>query len=83
MTLIERFPDVSMFIREKKKLDSKYKAAEVFKDIHYEPITLDQKFYDREFRIWHYKLLVYLGVLFTALFYLVLNGKSIYNWIAS
>jgi hypothetical protein len=83
MTLKEQFPDVSMRIREKKKLDVNYKAVELFKDIQYNPITLDQKFYDNEFRKWHYKVLIYLGFLFTALYYFVLHGKSIYTWITS
>jgi hypothetical protein len=83
MTLIEQFPDVSMLIREKKKLNLKYTAAEFFKDIRYNPISADQKFYDQEFRTWHFKLLIYLGLLFTGLFFLVLNARIILTWIAS
>jgi hypothetical protein len=82
MTLAQQFPDVSMLIREKKKLNLKYSAA-LFKDIHYDPISADQKFYDQEFRTWHYKLLVYLGLLFTGLFYLVLNARFVLYWLAS
>jgi hypothetical protein len=83
MTLIEQFPDVSTLIRKKKKVEVKYKAAEVFKDLELNSTKADQDFYDREFRIWHYKLLVFLGLLFSTLFYLILNGRSILNWIAS
>lgn len=83
MTLIEQFPDVSMLIREKNKLNLKYSAAKLFKDIHYNSITPEQKFYDNEFRTWHYKLLLYLGLLFTGLFFLVLNARVILNWISA
>jgi hypothetical protein len=80
MTLAQQFPDVSMLIREKKKLNLKYQA-ELFKDIRYNPISADQKFYDQQFKTWHYKLLIYLALLFTGMFYLVLNARVILNWL--
>jgi hypothetical protein len=80
MTLAQQFPDVSMLIREKKKLNLNYSAADLFKDIRYDPISADQKFYDQEFRTWHYKLLISLGLLFTGLIFLVLNARVILNW---
>jgi hypothetical protein len=80
MTLAQQFPDVSMSIREKKKLNLKHQV-ELFKNIHYNPISADQKFYDQQFRTWHYKLLIYLALLFTGLFYLVLNARVILNWL--
>jgi hypothetical protein len=83
MTLIEQFPDVSMQIREKRKLDSQNKIGDLLKHFEYNPVTYDQKFYDKEFRIWHFKVLAFLGLSCTALFYLLLNGKIIFNWIAS
>jgi hypothetical protein len=83
MTLAQQFPDVSMLIREKKKLDLKYNEVELFKNIHYNPMSADQKFYDQEFKTWHYKLLIFLGVLFTGLFFLVLNARVILNWLTS
>jgi hypothetical protein len=81
MTLAQQFPDVSMLIREKKKHNLKHSATEIFKDIHYNPISAEQKFYDQEFRTWHFKLLVYLAFLFTSLFYLVLNARVILSWL--
>jgi hypothetical protein len=83
MTLAQQFPDVSMLIREKKKLNLKDSAEKLFNDIQHNPNTDDQKFYDQEFRTWHYKLLVYLGILFTGLFVLIFNARDILNWIAS
>ena len=83
MTLAQQFPDVSMLIREKKKLNLKYSAANLFKNIRYNPISADEKFYDQQFRTWHYKLLVYLAILFTGLFFLALNARVILNWLAS
>jgi hypothetical protein len=81
MTLAQQFPDVSMLIREKKKLSLKYNEAELFKDIHYNPISVEQKFYDKEFRNWHYKVLIYLACLFTGLYYLILNARVILSWL--
>jgi hypothetical protein len=81
MTLAQQFPDVSMLIREKNKLNLKYNEALLFKDIHYNPISADQKFYDREFKTWHYKLLIYIALLFTGMFYLVLNARVILSWL--
>ena len=82
MTLLQQFPDVSNAIREKRKFDLKYNAR-LFKNIHYNPITLDQKFYDKQFREWHYKLLLALGLIFTGLYFLILYSPGIINWIAS
>jgi hypothetical protein len=81
MTLAQQFPDVSMLIREKKKLNVKYSAEELFKDIQYNPMSAEQKFYDQEFKTWHYKVLIFLALLFTGLFYLVLNARIILNWL--
>ena len=61
-----------MQIREKKKFDLKHNV-ELFKDIH--PLTMDQAFYDKEFRTWHIKILIGLGLVFTALFVLILNAR--------
>jgi hypothetical protein len=81
MTLAQQFPDVSMLIREKKKLNLKYSAEDLFKEIHYNPTSADQKFYDQEFRNWHYKLLISMGLLFTGLFFLVYNARIILTWL--
>ena len=81
MTLAQQFPDVSMLIREKRKLNLKNHQAELFKDLHYNPISADQKYYDQQFKTWHYTLLIYVALLFTGLFYLVLNARVILNWL--
>lgn len=81
MTLAQQFPDVSMLIRDKKKLNLKYDQVELFKDIHYNPISAEQKFYDQQFKTWHYKLLIYLAFLFASMYYLVLNARVILNWL--
>jgi len=83
MTLIQQFPDVSMFRREKQKLNLKYNPALPFKNIHYTSISTDQKFYDKEFRIFHYKLLAFITVLLAALFLIILNGQGIWKLIFS
>jgi hypothetical protein len=82
MTLLQQFPDVSNLIREKKKFDLKYNAV-LFKDIHYNPITSEEKFYNKEFKTWHYKLLLGLGLIFTGLYFFILNGRALVNWVVS
>jgi hypothetical protein len=82
MTLLQQFPDVSNLIREKKKFDLKYNAV-LFKDIHYNSITSEQKFYEKEFKTWHYKLLLGLGLIFTGLYFFILNARAIVNWVVS
>jgi hypothetical protein len=83
MSLIEQFPDISMLIRDKKRLDLKYNAAKLFKDIQYKPIISDQEFHDKEFRTWHIKLLLCVGITITIVFYVALNAKSILSWMTS
>lgn len=83
MTLAEQFPDVSMLIRAKHKLNLKYDAAFLFKDIHYTPISSDQKFYDREFRNFHFKLISFIVVLLAVVFLAILNGQGLWKWIVS
>lgn len=72
-----------MLIREKNKLNLKSDTANFFKDIQYNGTSSDQKFYDKEFRTFHLKLVAFIGILLTGIFFLILNGKSIWNWLAS
>jgi hypothetical protein len=83
MTLAQQFPDVSMLIRAKRKPNLKYNVATSYNYIRYAPISADQKFYDKEFRIFHVKLLSMIAVLVAALFLLILNGEGAWNWIVS
>jgi hypothetical protein len=83
MTLAQQFPDVSMLIREKQKLNLKHNAAELFKDIRYDTISTEEKSYDHEFTAPHYKQLIYGGLVFTGLFFLLLNARMILNWVIS
>jgi hypothetical protein len=84
MTLAEQFPDASVLIRAKHKLNPKYNSIALFKDIHFTPLTVhDAKFYEKSFRLFHYKLLASIVVLSTALFFLILNGQAIWKWISS
>jgi hypothetical protein len=82
MTLIEQFPDISDAIREKNKIDMKNHEI-FFKHLDNNSITQTQKFYDKEFRIWHYKLLVGIVIIWTALYFLILNARGILNAIVS
>lgn len=79
MTLVEQFPDISKLTREKNKLNSKCKVLLFEGD--FDIITPEQKFYDREFRIWHYKVLAVVLLIVTGIYFLVLNGRSIINWL--
>ena len=72
-----------MLIREKRKLQSKFNASTLFKDIHYTPEILEQKFYDSEFRKWHFKLIGFISVLVVLLvivFVIALGEYSFWPW---
>ena len=73
MTLAEQFPDVSMLIREKNKLNLKYNAALLFKDIHHMVISPDQNFYNKEIRILNFELISFIVVSLGMLFFAILN----------
>jgi hypothetical protein len=81
MTLIEQFPDVSMLMRDKKKQEANNKASPI-KTGYNSMITSEQRYYDQEFRNWHYKLLFGIGLILTGLYFLVLNGRTIINWLS-
>jgi hypothetical protein len=82
MTLIEQFPDISSAIRLKKKSDLTNHDS-FFKSIDNNSITQSQKLYDKEFRVWHYKLLVGIALIWAALYFLILNARGILNAIVS
>jgi hypothetical protein len=77
MTLAEQFPDVSMLIRKRNKLNLKYNAAFLFKDIRYMGISPNQRFYDKEIRIFHFELISFIVVLLGMLGFVILNGHSL------
>jgi hypothetical protein len=83
MTLAEQFPDISMVIREKRKLNLKYNEALFFNNIHGHFISAEQKSYDKKFRVFHVKLIGMISFLVVSLFLLILNGQAIWKWAAS
>jgi hypothetical protein len=82
MTLVEQFPDISIAIRAKRKNDLTNHGS-FFSSLDNNSITQTQKFYDKEFRVWHYKLLVGIVVIWAALYFLILNARGILNAIVS
>jgi hypothetical protein len=83
MTLAQQFPDASIVIREKNKLKMKRNSALLFNDIQYAAILPDQHAYDKAFRIFHIKLLAFIVILLSTLFFIILNGQSFWKWISS
>jgi hypothetical protein len=79
MTLAEQFPDVSMLIRERNKLNLKRNAALFFKSIRYTAISPLQKFYNKEIRILNFELVAFIVVLLGTLFFVFLNGHSLWK----
>ena len=79
MTLAEQFPDISMLIRARNKLNVKYNAARLFKDIRYMAITPAKRFYDKEIRKVHYELISFIVVLLGTLGFVFLNGHSLWR----
>ena len=77
MTLAEQFPDVSMLIRARNKLNLKYNASLLFKGIRY--ISPLQKFYNKEIRILNYELISFIVLSLGTLFFVFLNGHSLWK----
>jgi hypothetical protein len=81
MNLIQQFPDVSKKMREKLKLSKKdYSAIE---DGPYYQSNVLAKYYDREFRKWHFKMLLILATLFGSIYMIVMHSPQIFKWIMS
>jgi hypothetical protein len=74
MNLIKQFPDFSADIRAKlalsKNSNRKTQAKSVVMDTLAEAET---KYYKKEFRKWHYKLAIIVGLIVTALYAFILN----------
>jgi len=79
MTLAEQFPDASMLIRKRNKLNLKYNAALLFKDIRYMAISPGQRFYDKEIRILNFELISFVVVLISMLGFVLLNGHNLWK----
>lgn len=79
MTLAEQFPDVSMLIRARNKLNLKYNAALLFKDIRYVAISPLQRIYDKEIRKFRFELISFIVVLLGTLSFVLLNGHSLWK----
>ena len=79
MTLAEQFPDISMLIRAKNKLNLKYNAARLFKDIRYMAITPVKSFYDKEIRKFRFELVSFVVFLLGTLCFVLLNAHSLWK----
>ena len=79
MTLAEQFPDVSMLIRARNKLNLKYNAALLFKDIRYVAISPLKRIYDKEIRKFRFELISFIVVLLGTLSFVLLNGQSLWK----
>jgi len=79
MTLAEQFPDVSMHIRDRNKLNLKYNAALLFKDIRYMAISPNKRIYDKEIRKFRFELISFVVVLLGTLGFILLNGHSLWK----
>jgi hypothetical protein len=83
MTLVEQFPNVSMSMRKQRKLNLKFNPRLHSKDNHHETVSAEQKFYDKEFRVFHFKLVSFIFILLATLFLMILNGQALWRLISS
>ena len=80
MNLIHQFPDVSMKMRDKFKLRKK---AYLWKDVNTQ-LTYDKgmtRFYDNEFRKWHFKLIFIIVLGIASLYFIILNAPGFFQWV--
>ena len=79
MTLAKQFPDVSMLIRDRNKLNLKYNAALLFKDIRYMTISPKKRIYDKEMRKFRFELISFIVVLLGMVSFVLVNGQSLWK----
>jgi hypothetical protein len=83
MNLIKQFPDITEKMRLKIKTTQKsYKAANAAQPIYLEDEAV-VKFYEGEFKRWHFKLFFIVGAILAILYYGLLQSASIFNWIVA
>lgn len=83
MNLIEQFPDVSLQMRARVKRN---RAVNSISNATVQPYDIDKalaKYYQGEFRKWHFKLALIVGGILVILFSLILNAPGFFNWIVS
>ena len=84
MNLIEQFPDISMAMRAKIKTQQKnYNIATANAEI---PFNMDKamaSFYNKEFRRWHFKLFFIVGSILATIYFALLKGSWVLNWITA
>lgn len=80
MNLIEQFPDISVTMRAKYKLQQKnYNAATANAEIPFNKDKAMADFYSNEFRNWHFKLVLIITTLLGSIYALTLNFSSLLN----
>lgn len=85
MNLVKQFPDVSVQIREKRKLGynrNRYAIATANAQKFDQIKTIDN-LYDGAFMKWHYTLLFIIMSLFASIYFIILNSSSLFSWVIS
>jgi hypothetical protein len=81
MNLIKQFPDITEKMRSKIKVTQKnYKTAYAAQVIYVEDEAV-VKFYEGEFRRWHFKLFFIVGSILAILYFGLLQSASVFNWV--
>jgi hypothetical protein len=81
MTLVEQFPDHTYKIREKLRMTApNYAVIKAITPVMSESDKTLAKFYDDEFRRWHYKFIFILAGCFISLCTIIASAPGILEW---
>jgi hypothetical protein len=83
MTLAQQFPDISAVIRSKKETAFKNSgSANARPPLSYTEAEAVTRYYDGEFKRWHFKFLFILAATIGAVYFIMLMSFWIYNLIS-
>jgi hypothetical protein len=84
MNLIDQFPDVSEKMRANIRMSRKnYASANAIQPLSYSEGEAVSRYYEGEFRRWHFKLLFIVAASVGIVYLALLNGAWIFNLIAA
>jgi hypothetical protein len=84
MNLIKQFPDISEKMRAKTRMEQRvYRVANAMQPLTYIEDKAVAKYYEGEFRRWHFKLFFIMAASVGGIYFALLKSPWILNWLAA
>jgi hypothetical protein len=83
MTLAEQFPDASIMLRTKFRMDVKNRRRHIGSEQLAIEDKVMAKFYQDEYKKWHIKLVVIVVACLASFYFVVANLPGFFKWILS